>query len=254
MTSYLRRRLQIGETTHSPSLDGLVRFLQESVGPGVVRVLVSEAGEPLSCACSPNPFDGLHSDAIHPAAVEINPVRSCTLLSRGVWTVLCQRGTAPQAHGEILCAAATIEGLGSLAVQAEVTHFARQDFRYRRFCRSALHLGLLSVISLLESQRALEKTQEREEQVRHLVHSNALARQEERGRLSLQLHDGAIQSMAAAFHMIETVREMSEHQPEQSATLQQAEEVMSQAIREIRGVISALGTATPVSEAHNQQR
>ena len=106
--TYLGSRLQIGETPLSTPLDGLVRFLQESMGPGVVRVLVSEDSEPPFCVCSFHPFDGLYSDAIHSAAVEINPVSSCPLLSQGVWTILCQRGTAPQAHGEVLCAAASI--------------------------------------------------------------------------------------------------------------------------------------------------
>jgi signal transduction histidine kinase len=78
------------------------------------------------------------------------------------------------------------------------------------------------VINILESQRALEKAHEREEQVRHLVHSNALARQEERERLSLQLHDGEIQSMLAAFHMAEAVREMGALRLDQSAILQKA--------------------------------
>ena len=134
----------------------------------------------------------------------------------------------------------------------EVSHFARQGFRYRRFCTRALYLALLSVIGILESQRALERAQEREEQIRHLVHSNAIARQEERERLSLQLHDGVIQSMTSAFHMVEAIREMSTLRPEQSAILQRAEEVMSQAIKELREFINALHTTTPGPEAHNQ--
>lgn len=250
--TYLGSRLQLGETPLSLPLDGLMRFLQESVGPGVVRVLISEDREPLSCVCSLRSFESLYSDANNSAAVEINPVPSCPLLSQGVWNILCQRGTAPQTDGETLCVAASIAGLGSLAIQAEVSHFARQDFRYRRFCCRTLYLSLLSVINLLESQRALERAHEREEQVRHLVHSNALAREKEGERLSLQLHDSVIQNMVSAFHMIEAIREMNTHHPEQSAILQRAEEVLSQAIRELRGVINALHTAAPGPEMHDR--
>jgi signal transduction histidine kinase len=165
-----------------------------------------------------------------------------------VWNILCQRGTAPQAQGEILCAAASVEGIGSLAIQAEVAHFGRQDFRYRRSCCSALYLGLLSAINLLKIQGALEREQKREEQVRHLVHSNALARNEEREHLSVQLHDSVIQNMVSAFHMVEAIREMSTAQSEQGAILQKAEEALSQAIRELRGVINTLHTAAPAEE------
>lgn len=250
--SYPSGRLQLCEVLHSPSLDRLTGFLHESIGPGVVRVLGSEAKEPLSCVCSVYPLETLPSDDIPSATLEINPVPSCPLLSQGVWSILCQRGIAPPTRGETLCVAASVEGVGSLAIQAEVLHFARQDFRYRRFCCRTLYLSLLSVISLLESQRALERAREREEQVRHLVHANALAREGERERLSLQLHDGVIQSMVSAFHMVEAIREMDTYQPEHSAILQRAEEVLSQAIKELRGVINALHTATSGPEMHNR--
>jgi hypothetical protein len=69
MTSYPSSRLQIEDPTLSPPLDGLVRFLQESVGPGVVRVLISEAREPLSRARSLRPFDGHYSYAVHSATI-----------------------------------------------------------------------------------------------------------------------------------------------------------------------------------------
>ena len=176
--------------------------------------------------------NNLYSDVTHPSNFEIEPVPSCSLLSQGAWNILCQRGTTPQAHAEILCAVTSVEGLGSLAVQAEISHFARQDFRYRRFCCRALYLGLLSVINLLEGQRALERAHEREEQFRHLVHSNALARREERERISLRLHDSVIQSMVSAFHMVEAIRETNIHKLEQAAVLQKAEEALSQAIRD----------------------
>ena len=246
--NHLGDRSRLGEPPVSPTLDELTRFLQESIGPGIVKVLISEATEPLACVCTSQPSKSLSSDFTHPTAFEIRPVPRCTLLSQGVWNVLCQRGTAPQVQGEILCAAASVEGIGSLAIQAEITHFGRQDFRYRRFCCSALYLGLLSAINLLKIQRALGREHEREEQVRHLVHSNALARNEEREHLSLQLHDSVIQNMVSAFHMVEAIRETSTDQSEQGAILQKAEEALSQAIRELRGVINTLHTATPAED------
>ena len=71
------------ETSFSPPLDGLVRFLQESVVPGVVRVLVSESIEQLSCDRYTHDADGLSSSEIYPAAAEISPVPSCSFLSQG---------------------------------------------------------------------------------------------------------------------------------------------------------------------------
>lgn len=250
--SYLSSQLHSEESLHSPHLDRLVRLLYESVGPGVVRVLISKDREPLSCACSLYHFESLHSGAIPSAVLEINPVPSCPLLSQGVWRILCQGGTAPRTQSETLCVAASVDGVGSLAIQAEVSHFARQDFHWRRFCCRSLYLSLLSVVSLLETQHALERAREREEQVHHLMHANALAREEERERLSIQLHDGAIQSMVSAFHMVEAVREMGTHRPEHSAVLQKAEDVLRQAIMELRGVISTLHKATSGPEMHNR--
>lgn len=249
--THVGSRIQLGEAHSLLSVDGLVRLLHESVGPGLVRVLRSKSGETLSCACSPHPFGNFCSNTTLSTA-EIIPVPSCLLLSRGLWEIQCQRGTAPQSHGETLCAAASVEGLGSLAVQAEVSHFARQDFRYRRLCSKSLQLGLLSMINLLESQRALEREHESAGLARHLVHSNALVKKEERERLSLQLHDGVIQSMVSAFHMVEAVREMNIQPPEQNAILQRAEETLHQAIRELRGVINTLHTASPEPETPSQ--
>lgn len=250
--TYLNSHPRLGEAPVSPTLDDLIKFLQESIGPGIVRVMISESGEALPCVCTRQHPNNLYSGITHPLAFEIEPVPSCTLLSQNVWTILCERGSTPQANGEILCAIASVEGLGSLAVQAEISHFARQDFRYRRFCCRALHLALLSAINLMEGQRALERVHERDEQVRHLVHSNALARKEERESLSLQLHDGVIQSMISAFHMVEAVREMGTQKPGQTAVLQRAEDVLSQAIREIREVINALHTSTSGQEMHDR--
>ena len=44
---------------------------------------------------------------------------------------------------------------------------------------------------------------------------------------------------------------MSTAQSEQNAILQKAEEALSQAIRELRGVINVLHTATPEPEMHD---
>ncbi|MDA0988096.1 MAG: histidine kinase [Chloroflexi bacterium] len=250
--TYLSSQPRFGEAPISPTLDELIKFLQESIAPGIVRVMISESGEALPCVCTRQHPNNLYSGITHPLAFEIEPVPSCPLLSQGVWTILCERGATPQANGEILCAVASVAGLGSLAVQAEISHFARQDFRYRRFCCRALHLALLSAINLMEGQRALERVHERDEQVRHLVHSNALARKEERERLSRQLHDSVIQSMVSAFHMVEAIREMGTHEPEHAAVLQIAEGLLSQTIREIRGIINVLHTATPEPEIHDR--
>jgi signal transduction histidine kinase len=83
------------------------------------------------------------------------------------------------------------------------------------------------------------------------VHSNALARREERERISLRLHDSVIQRMVSAFHMVEAIRETNIHKLEQAAILQKAEEVLSQAIRELREVINALHSAAPGPEAND---
>ena len=101
--NHLSKRSQLGEPPVSSALDELTRFLQESIGPGIVKVLISEATEPLACVCTSEPSKNLFSDFTHPPAFEIHPVPHCTLLSQGVWNILCQKGTAPQANGELLC-------------------------------------------------------------------------------------------------------------------------------------------------------
>ena len=242
--TYISGASKIGDLQLPSTLEELARFLQESVGSGVVRVLASEARDSLSCACSPQPLKDIHAEAAHTSDVEIAPVSYCPLLSQGVWNILCQSGAAPQTQVETLCAATSIEGLGAVAVQADVSHFARQDFRYRRSCARSLHFGLLMATSLLENHRSLESARQREEQARNVVRSNAVACEEERARFSFQLHDGAVQSLVSVLHMVGALKEAPMQQPEQSALLQKSEERLSQAIREIRGIINSLHTPT----------
>jgi signal transduction histidine kinase len=240
--TYISSATRIGDIQLPSTMEELARFLQESVGSGAVRVLASDARDLLSCACSPQPLKDIHAEAARTSNVEIAPVPYCTLLSQGMWNILCQSGTAPKTQVETLCAATSIEGLGAVAVQADVSHFARQDFRYRRLCARSLHFGLVMVTSLLENHRSLERARQREEQARNVIRSNAAAREEERARISFQLHDGAVQSLVSVLHMVGALKEATTQQPEQSALLQKSEELLSQAIREIRGIINSLHT------------
>ncbi|MBF8267555.1 MAG: sensor histidine kinase [Dehalococcoidia bacterium] len=244
MTS-ISRGLSFQDAPFLPQIEGVAQYLQESLGPGAVRILFSDTRDALSCACSHQPLESLYASLALPPGVEISPVSSCPMLAQGLWRVLCQRGKAPQDHCDILCLATSGEGLGAVAIQVEVSHFARKDFRYRRFLSGSLLFGLLSVSSLLESRRLQAVVREREEQARNLISSHALAREVERERLSLELHDGIIQGLVSVCHMVEALREMTTQQPEQAALLQRSEEILRQSIQETRGIINALHSAIP---------
>ena len=191
----------------------------------------------------PNPLETCAPAPIQSAVFEISPVSSCPMLSQGMWSVLCQNGEAPQGGTDVLCVASSWEGLGKLAVQVEMSHFARKDFRYRRFICSSLLFGLLSVGCLLEGQRLQATVNELEEQARELARSHALAREMERERLSVQLHDGVIQGLVSVTHMIGALRETADNEPEQAALLERSEELLRQSIRETREIINTLHSA-----------
>ena len=126
-----------------------------------------------------------------------------------------------------------------MAIQVEVLHFARRDFRYRRLLGGSMLFGLRLASSLMESRRLLAQVTQGEERVGNLIGSQALAREAERERLSMQLHDGVIQCLVSVTHMVEALREMPAPHPGQAALLKRSEELLRQSIQEARGIINA---------------
>ena len=232
--------LQPQDTTVLSQIEEVAHHLLEVSGPGAVRVLFSDASETFYRTCSLQTPGDVCTGPIEPKLSDINPVQSCPLLSQGMWSVLSQSGESPVDNVDVLCVASSWEGLGKLAVQVEVARFARKDFRHRRsICRSLL-FGLLSVGSLMEGQRLRDRVKEMEEQAHNLIRSHALAREMERERLSVQMHDGVIQGLISVTLMVEALREMADQEPEQAALLEKSEDLLRRSIRETRGVINAL--------------
>ncbi|MBI2856570.1 MAG: hypothetical protein HYX93_06975 [Chloroflexi bacterium] len=228
-------------------VEGIAGFIMKSVGSGVVRILVSDTACPFPCAGYPQTLEHLYARAADPGALQISPVSSCPRLDEGGWDVLCQIGKPPPAGGEVLCTTASVDGLGAVAVQAEVSNFARRDFRYRRLCCGSLLLGLISVCSLLEGRFALELARQEQERGRRLESTSAHAQEMERVRLSFLLHDGVVQNMVAVTHMVDALREALAGSPEQMALIERSEGLLRQAVGEVRGVINALHS--PVSDS-----
>ena len=201
----------------------------------------------MSCACSPPPLKHLYAKVGEPDAFKISPTPSCPRWTQGEWDTLYQRGKAPTADAEVICVAALVDGLGAVAVQAEVSNFARRYFRYRRLCCGSVLLGLISVCSLLEGRNALEITPQEQERGLRLVNSSAHVQEMEREQLSLLLHDGVVQNMVAVTHMMDALREASAGSPEQKALFDRSEGLLRQAVGEVRGIINALHSPVPGS-------
>ena len=200
-----------------------------------------------SCACSPQPLKHLYAKVAEPDALKMNPTPSCPRWTQGEWDTLYQRGKAPPADGEVICVAALVDGLGAVAVQAEVSNFARRDFRYRRLCCGSLLLGLISVCSLLGGRYALEITRREQERGLRLVNSSAHVKEMEREQLSILLHDGVVQNMVAVTHMMDALREASAGSQEQMTLFERSEGLLRQVVGEVRGIINALHSPVPGS-------
>lgn len=161
---------------------------------------------------------------------------------------MAQAGSPPQTGAETLCVAARLNGQGAAAVQVEVSHFARQDVRFRRFFAWSLRMGLLWTISTLADQSAVTASLRREEAARGDMISSAQGQFEELEQISFQLHDGAVQKVVAALHTVGALRVGVPDEEEQHALLLRSEELLSQAVLELRSVINSLHTPSATEQ------
>ncbi len=160
-------------------------------------------------------------------------------VSGGPWW---RQAHPPRTGAETLCVATCLEGKGAVAVQMEVSHFARQDARFRRFCAWNLRLGLLWTVTTLKDQSTLEASRRREERARGEVAAQAKAQAAGLEQLSFQLHDGAVQKIVAALHTVGALRTGIPDPEEQQTLLLRSEELLGQAVLELRSVINSLHT------------
>jgi len=98
--------------------------------------------------------------------------------------------------------------------------------------------------ALLENQALWEELQAKEEQLKNLVRSTLDAQEAERERICLEVHDGVSQTLASAFHYLQTLESaIPEGTPSRQLVLR-ARGLVRQAIQESREVINTLQPAT----------
>jgi len=84
----------------------------------------------------------------------------------------------------------------------------------------------------------------REEQVRELIRDTLDAQEAERERICLEVHDGVTQTLASAFHYLQTLETGSLESTNTRQLLLRASALVKQAIQESREVINSLQPAT----------
>ncbi|TAK32349.1 MAG: GAF domain-containing sensor histidine kinase [Chloroflexota bacterium] len=110
---------------------------------------------------------------------------------------------------------------------------------------SAQDLSTLQVLSAqvtmaIESTRLRDNLRDREQQVHLLLKTTIDAQEEERERICLDIHDGVAQTLASAFHCLQTLDSRTDLPIDSHTLVRKAAKLVRESIREARGVVMTL--------------
>ena len=102
-------------------------------------------------------------------------------------------------------------------------------------------ISKLSIIrDITERKRMEEALRKSEQTIRQLAKASAYAHEEERQRVSLEVHDRISQTLTAAFHQLQALESIPIENTEAQQILKRASDLLQESIRESRNIMEDL--------------